>query len=397
MNNCRVSVEYHAPRDALVLAGAGRRDPPRKTRLRAVQKHEGPILWNHEVQRLHTATREQLECVESLESFFEEEILPLLNPADENWQPADVLPNAHDEQFLDELRDLRARSSELPDDLLICLVGDMITEEALPTYMNMLNTLDGIRDETGQDQHAYAKWTRQWTAEENRHGDVLNKYLWLTGKVDMKSVERTIQHLIGKGMVIHTENHPYKCLIYTSFQERATKLSHGATARLAKAKGDDILQDICGMIAADESRHEIAYTRTVDAIFKRDPHGALACFADMMRCKIIMPAHFMDDGCHSEINGSNRGLFDDFSSVTEDLGVYTAYDYISIMEHLLDRWNIAHLHGLNEQAARDQEYLLGLPERFTKLAERKSVRKRVRNASERVKFSWIFGRDVTLA
>ena len=28
-------------------------------------------------------------------------------------------------------------------------MGDMITEEALPTYMAMLNTLDGVRDETG--------------------------------------------------------------------------------------------------------------------------------------------------------------------------------------------------------------------------------------------------------
>lgn len=28
----------------------------------------------------------------------------------------------------------------------------MITEEALPTYMTMLNTLDGVRDETGASQ-----------------------------------------------------------------------------------------------------------------------------------------------------------------------------------------------------------------------------------------------------
>ena len=28
------------------------------------------------------------------------------------------------------------------------LTGDLITEEALPTYMAMLNTLDGVRDET---------------------------------------------------------------------------------------------------------------------------------------------------------------------------------------------------------------------------------------------------------
>ena len=29
----------------------------------------------------------------------------------------------------------------------------MITEEALPTYMAMINTLDGVRDETGRSQH----------------------------------------------------------------------------------------------------------------------------------------------------------------------------------------------------------------------------------------------------
>lgn len=362
----------------------------------AAAVQDGPIVWNSEVQRKHTATHEQIECMKSLEGLFESDILPLLSISNENWQPADVLPDPHSEGFLEDIRGLRARASDIPDDLLVCLVGDMITEEALPTYMNMLNTLDGFRDETGSDQHAYARWTRQWTAEENRHGDVLNKYLWLTGKVDMKAVERTIQHLIGQGMVIHTENHPYKCMIYTSFQERATKFSHGATARLAKEKGDDVLAKICGLIAADESRHEMAYTRTVDAIFKRDPHGALSCFADMMRRNIIMPAHFMDDGVHGVVNGMDRGLFEDFSSITEDLGVYTAFDYIDIMDHLITRWDVPNLKGLDDQGVRDQEFLLSLPERFTKLAERKSTRKKSKRARDRVKFSWIFNRDIQI-
>lgn len=56
-------------------------------------------------------------------------------------------------------------------------VGDMITEEALPTYMTMLNTLDGTRDETGASRTPWACWTREWTAEENRHGDVMNKWV----------------------------------------------------------------------------------------------------------------------------------------------------------------------------------------------------------------------------
>jgi acyl-[acyl-carrier-protein] desaturase len=58
----------------------------------------------------------------------------------------------------------------------------MITEEALPTYMAMLNTLDGVRDETGASPTPWGKWTREWTAEENRHGDVMNKYMYLTGR-----------------------------------------------------------------------------------------------------------------------------------------------------------------------------------------------------------------------
>ncbi|XP_057981286.1 probable ubiquitin-conjugating enzyme E2 37 [Malania oleifera] len=64
----------------------------------------------------------------------------------------------------------------------------------------MLNTLDGVRDETGASLTSWEIWTRAWTAEENRHGDLLNKYLYLSGRVDMKQIEKTIQYLFGSGM-----------------------------------------------------------------------------------------------------------------------------------------------------------------------------------------------------
>ena len=60
---------------------------------------------------------------------------------------------------------------------------------------------EGTKDDTGASRSPWAVWNRAWTAEENRHGDLLNKYLWLTGRVDMRAVERTIQHLMGNGMV----------------------------------------------------------------------------------------------------------------------------------------------------------------------------------------------------
>lgn len=79
-------------------------------------------------------------------------------------------------------------------------------------------------------------------------------------------------------------------------QERATKISHGNTARLAHYHGDTALAKLCGLVAADEGRHEIAYSTIVGELFNRDPDGAMLAFADMMKKGIVMPAHFLDDG-----------------------------------------------------------------------------------------------------
>jgi len=45
-------------------------------------------------------------------------------------------------------------------------------------------------------------------------------------------------------------------------------VSHGNTARMAGEYGDETLGKLCGAIASDESRHEIAYTRIVDEFFR---------------------------------------------------------------------------------------------------------------------------------
>jgi len=69
----------------------------------------------------------------------------LLKDPNTNWQPQDYLPDPESPDFLDQVADVQKRSKDLPDDHLVVLVGDMITEEALPTYMNMLNTLEGTK------------------------------------------------------------------------------------------------------------------------------------------------------------------------------------------------------------------------------------------------------------
>lgn len=67
---------------------------------------------------------------------------------------------------------------------------------------------------------------------------------------------------------------------------------------MAAAYGDEVLSKICGSIASDESRHELAYKTVMAELFRLDPEGAMLAFADMMRKQIVMPAHLMDDNWH---------------------------------------------------------------------------------------------------
>ncbi|KAJ8445228.1 hypothetical protein Cgig2_024434 [Carnegiea gigantea] len=338
------------------------------------------------VQVTHSMPPEKIEIFKSLEGWAEQNILTLLKPVEKCWQPQDFLPDPASDGFYDQVKELRERAKEIPDDYYVVLVGDMITEEALPTYQTMLNTLDGVRDETGASPTPWSIWTRAWTAEENRHGDLLNKYLYLSGRVDMKSIEKTIQYLIGSGMDPRTENNPYLGFIYTSFQERATFVCHGNTARLAKELGDIKLAQICGIIAADEKRHETAYTKIVEKLYEIDPDGTVQAFADMMRKKISMPAHLMYDG-------RDDSLFDHFSAVAQRLGVYTARDYADILEFLVGRWKVKELTGLSPEGRKAQEYVCHLPPRIRRLEERAQARAK---QGPPIPFSWIYDRQVKL-
>jgi len=256
------------------------------------------------------------------------------------WQPQDYLPDMEREDWIDQLKDFRSKASNVADDTLVVLIGDMVTEEALPTYQTLLNTFEGCDDPDGDTSNAWARWSRGWTSEENRHGDLLNKYLYLSGRCNMRKVEETIQHLITSGFNPGAAQDPYRGFVYTSFQERATKVSHGNVAKLAMKNGDENLAKICRMIAGDEGRHEKAYQAFCDEVIARDPDGFLEVFADMMKAQIVMPAELMTDGI-------DYSLYDNFSAVAQKLEVYTAIDYAEILQYLVDRWDLEHMVGIS--------------------------------------------------
>lgn len=310
----------------------------------------------------------------------------LLETGDKAWQPQDYLPDMSKEGCMEEVKELREMAAGVPDDVLVVLIGDMVTEEALPTYQTLLNTFEGCDDPTGTSETAWARWSRGWTSEENRHGDLLNKYLYLGGRCDMRSIEVTIQHLITSGFNPEAQKDPYRGFVYTSFQERATKVSHGNVGKLAREAGDKNLSKICAIIAGDEGRHEKAYQHFVTEILQRDPDGLIGVFGSMMRGQIVMPAELMTDG-------QDKDLYNNFSTVAQRLGVYTALDYADIIKHLVKTWDLEHLEGLGAEAEKERDYLCRLPERYRKLAER-SMNKAKKSGEEvpQKPFKWIYDR-----
>jgi len=323
------------------------------------------------------------EVLQAMASFVEEQ-LTWLNPINESWQPSDLLPDLTADTWRESVQRLRERAAELSDELLVVLVGDAITEEALPSYQTMINRHPGLTDETGASDDPWARWTRGWTAEENRHGELLSRYLYLSGRVDMRAVELTTQHLIGNGFDPKTANDPYNGLIYTSFQERATRISHGNVARVANQGGDALLGKMCNLVAGDEARHEEAYKSFVKKLFELDPRGTLVAFAQMMKTKVTMPARLMSDGIE-------RDLFSRFSVVAQRIGVYTAHDYADIIEHLVTYWQVPGMSGLSGAAAQAQDYLCGLAAHYQRFAQRVDARPA---RQPRAPLSWIFDRSV---
>ncbi|XP_048554432.1 acyl-[acyl-carrier-protein] desaturase 7, chloroplastic-like [Triticum urartu] len=395
--SCKAEPALLPQADAAELAG-GADPPPRASKRSARTGRAATVAARHDEEGtddewLMYLEPAKLEVFDHLEPWAEANVVPLLKPAQVAWQPTDLLPDPASlgaDGFHAACSDISARAAGLPDAHLVCLVGNMVTEEALPTYQSIPNRFEAVRDLTGSSGTAWARWIRGWSAEENRHGDVLNRYLFLSGRVDMRQVERTIHNLIQSGMVMNAARSPYHGFIYVAFQERATSISHGNTARHAKEHGDLVLARICGAIAADEKRHELAYTRIVGKLFEIDPDGAVRALAYMMRRRIVMPASLMTDGRDGD-------LFAHYAAVAQQTGIYTASDYRSILEHLMKQWGVEELAAaeLSDDGRRAREYVCALPHKIRRLEEKAHERSGQKaQPATSAPFSWIFDKPL---
>ena len=266
----------------------------------------------------------------------------------ELWYPSDLLP-ADQDNYVDEkkLAELRDRARAIPDNARVALALNILTEEGLPHFHRLIAENLGSRT-------FWNAWNNLWTAEEDRHGNILRDYVRDTRLLNFSVLERLQFKYIRAGFNPDWKGDPYKIFVYTTCQEKATQVSHLNTGKLT-TNMEPLLDSITQKIAQDESRHYAFYMSIFKEILERDPNAALESAASIMP-SIDMP-------------GISVVNFNDYADVVRRSGIYGPRDFMKIIEQLISLWNIDVIQNLNALGRRAQEKIMSIPSRLEKVAE----------------------------
>ncbi|MFL5521783.1 MAG: acyl-ACP desaturase [Gemmatimonadales bacterium] len=285
------------------------------------------------------------------------------------WFPSDLLGAEPEQDRLEWLRQLRERARGIPDNARAALALNTLTEEGLPHFHRLLAVHLG-------DDSFWRKWNNLWTAEEDRHGQVLHDYTRDTELFDQRTLEVMQFDYLKEGFHPGWDYDPYRVFVYTTLQERATQYSHGATGRIV-AEYEPGLGKILQEVAQDEARHFAFYRKVFAEILKRDPDQARASAAHILP-GIEMPGHTMPG-------------FKDLADVIRRTGIYGPRDYLKIVQEQIRTWGIDHITGLSEMGRKAQEKILGIPSRLERIADLIETRSRARTFQFEVVFNREFG------
>ncbi|HEX3236626.1 MAG TPA: acyl-ACP desaturase [Gemmatimonadales bacterium] len=288
----------------------------------------------------------------------------------ELWFPADLIqpqPGVCPDDFV---RQLRTQAEGIPDPIRAALALNMLTEEGLPHFHRLLAVYLG-------DESHWRRWNNLWTAEEDRHGQVLHDYARDTRLFDQRKIEEMQFEYLRRGFHPEWDRDPYRVFVYTTVQERATQFSHGETGRIV-SEYEPRLGETLGHVAKDEARHYAFYRSVFELILERDPNQALHS------ASFILPA--------IDMPGVSMPGFKELADVIRRAGIYGPRDYLRIVQEQIRYWKIESLQGLNELGRIAQEKIMGIPARLKRIAEIMETRSRAKTFS----FEVVFNREFAM-
>ena len=287
------------------------------------------------------------------------------------WYPSDLLEPEPD-TCPDEFRTkLRTRAEGIPDHVRAALALNLLTEEGLPHFHRLLAVYLG-------DESHWRNWNNLWTAEEDRHGQVLHDYVRDTRLFNQRKIEEMQFEYLRRGFHPEWDRDPYRVFAYTTVQERATQFSHSETGRIV-SEYEPRLGEVLSHVAKDEARHYAFYRSVFEEILKRDPDQALHS------ASFILPA--------IDMPGITIPGFKDLADVIRRSGIYGPRDYLRIVQEQIRYWKIESLQGLGELGRIAQEKILGIPARLKRVAEHMETRSKAKTFAFEVVFSREFAME----
>ena len=316
--------------------------------------------------------RELYSKIEVLEDLEEKvrELMEIHERKRELWFPSDLLGPAEDECPDANLAQLRAQAAGIPDAARAALALNLLTEEGLPHFHRLLAVYLG-------DDSFWRSWNNLWTAEEDRHGQVLHDYVRDTRLLKQRKLEEMQFEYLRAGFHPQWDRDPYRVFAYTTVQERATQFSHSETGKIV-AEYEPRLGIVLSQVAKEEARHYTFYRTVFEEILKRDPDQALHS------ASFILPA--------IDMPGVTMPGFKELADVIRRAGIYGPRDYLRIVQEQIRYWKIESMEGLNELGRKAQEKILGIPARLKRIADHMETKSKGKTFS----FEVVFNREFAM-
>jgi acyl-[acyl-carrier-protein] desaturase len=257
-----------------------------------------------------------------------------------NWNPHDYIPWSDGKNFYAlGGQDWDPEQTQLSDVAQVAMVQNLVTEDNLPSYhreiaMNM--SMDG----------AWGQWVNRWTAEENRHGIALRDYLVVTRAVDPVELENLRMEVVNRGFSPGQNlqgglfaDALFDSILYVTFQELATRVSHRNTGKACK---ETVADQLLAKISADENLHMIFYRDVSAAGIDMAPNLAMKALHKIL-LNFKMPGFLVPEFRRKALMIAVGGVYDIRIHLDE------------VVMPVLKKWRILERDDFTGDAARMQE------------------------------------------
>ena len=284
-----------------------------------------------------------LQLLHELEPVVEKQINRHLTMR-KDWNPHDYVPWSDGKNYYAlGGQDWDPEQSKLSEVARMAMLTNLLTEDNLPSYhreIAMNFSMDG----------PWGWWVNRWTAEENRHGIALRDYLVVTRSIDPVELEELRMEQVTRGFSPGQNDQIeadlfaeslFDSVVYVTFQELATRVSHRNTGR---ACNDPVADQLLGRISADENLHMIFYRDVTAAGLDLVPNQAMKSLHKVLT-NFKMPGYTIPDFRRKAVVIATGGVYDPRIHLDD------------IVMPVLKKWRIFERDDFTGEAAEMQEDL----------------------------------------